>query len=97
MEWKYHPICTESEVKNDIHSPIHDVPHIRTYTISLHCASLGNNAEDDVNQSDLFSIAMESDTAYRLMQELCKLLDVPYPPDPNDTGEINVKELQNAE
>jgi hypothetical protein len=34
--------------------------------------------------SDLFSIAMESDTAYRLMQELCKLLDVPYPPDPND-------------
>jgi hypothetical protein len=47
--------------------------------------------------SDLFSIAMESDTAYRLMQELCKLLDAPYPPDPNDMAEINVKELQKAE
>jgi hypothetical protein len=50
-----------------------------------------------MNQSDLFSIAMESDTAYRLMQELCKLLDVPYPPDPNDRTEINVKELKKAE
>ena len=50
-----------------------------------------------MNQSDIFAIGMESDTAYRLMQELCKLLDVPYPPDPNDMGEINVKELQNAE
>ena len=50
-----------------------------------------------MNQSDLFAIGMESDTAYRLMQELCKLLDVPYPPNPNDRTEINVKELQNAE
>jgi hypothetical protein len=50
-----------------------------------------------MNQSDIFDIGMESNTAYRLMQELCKLLDVPYPPDPNDTSEINVKELQNVE
>jgi hypothetical protein len=84
------------EVTNDIHSIIQDVSPIRPYTIPLHCASMGNNAEDDVNQSDLFSIAMESDTAYRLMQELCKLLEVPYPPDPNDMTEINVKELQKA-
>jgi hypothetical protein len=47
--------------------------------------------------SDIFSIGMESDTAYRLMQELCKLLDVPYPPDPNDMSEINVKELQKTQ
>jgi hypothetical protein len=58
---------------------------------------MGNDAEDDVNQSALFLISMESDTAYRLMQELCKLLDVPYPPDPNDMSEINVKELQKTQ
>jgi hypothetical protein len=50
-----------------------------------------------LSSSTLYCIGMESDTAYRLMQELCKLLDVPYPPDPNDRDEINVKELQNAE
>ena len=88
---------TALDVTNDIHSLIHDVPHIRTHTIPLPCASLGNDAEDDVNQSDIFAIGMESDTAYRLMQELCKLLDVPYPPDQNDRTEINVKELKKAE
>ena len=49
-----------------------------------------------MNQSDIFAIGMESDTAYRLMQELCKLLDVPYPPDQNDRTEINVKELKKS-
>ena len=49
---------------------------------------MGNNAEDDVNQSDLFAIGMESDTAYRLMQEICELLDIQYPPEPTDTTEI---------
>jgi hypothetical protein len=85
------------ESQNDIHSLNQDVSPIRPHTIPIHCASIGNDAEDDVNQSDIFSIGMESDTAYRLMQELCKLLDVPYPPDPNDRTQINVKELQKAE
>jgi hypothetical protein len=30
--------------------------------------------------SDLYSMAMESDTAYRLMEQLCKLLGVAFPP-----------------
>jgi hypothetical protein len=57
----------------------------------------GTTGTIKMTPSDLFAIAMESDTAYRLMQELCKLLDAPYPPGPNDMTEINVKELQNAE
>jgi hypothetical protein len=84
-------------VTSDFHSFISDVSPIRPHTIPLNCASIGNDAEDDVSQADIFSIGMESDTAYRLMQELCKLLDVPYPPDPNDRTQINVKELQKAE
>jgi len=29
--------------------------------------------------ADLYAMGMESDTAYRLMPELCKLLGMPYP------------------
>jgi hypothetical protein len=34
-----------------------------------------------MTESDLFAIGMESDTAYRLMPELCALLGIHYPPE----------------
>jgi hypothetical protein len=33
-----------------------------------------------ITQSDLYAIAMESDTAYLLMEQLCKELGQPFPP-----------------
>jgi hypothetical protein len=33
-----------------------------------------------MTSSDLYSMAMESATAYRLMEQLCKMLGVEFPP-----------------
>ena len=33
-----------------------------------------------MTESDLYAMAMESDTAYRLMPELCAALGMPFPP-----------------
>ena len=33
-----------------------------------------------ITTSDLYAMGMESNTAYRLMPELCKLLGMPFPP-----------------
>lgn len=35
----------------------------------------------EITESDMYAIGMESETAYRLMQELCEALGVPYPPE----------------
>ena len=44
--------------------------------------------------SDLYCIAMESDTAHRLMPEICKMLATPYPPKLDDvTPILGVTEL----
>jgi len=37
---------------------------------------------------DLYAIGMESDTAYRLMQQICKALATPFPPKQGDTTPI---------
>lgn len=44
--------------------------------------------------SDLYSMGMESDTAHKHMAELCKLLGVPYPPEPDNFEEIETKHEQ---
>ena len=33
-----------------------------------------------MTESDLYAMAMESDTAYRLMPEICARLGMPFPP-----------------
>ena len=33
-----------------------------------------------MTESDLYAMAMESDTAYRLMPEICARLGYPFPP-----------------
>lgn len=33
-----------------------------------------------ITESSLYCMAMESDTAYRLMPQLCELLGYPFPP-----------------
>jgi len=38
--------------------------------------------------ADLYSIAMESDTAYRHMETLCKLLGTSFPPSSIDKTQI---------
>ena len=41
-----------------------------------------------MTESDLYAMAMESDTAYRLMPQLCAALGMPFPPrlTPPDTA-----------
>lgn len=34
-----------------------------------------------ITEQDLYAIGMESETAYRLMRELCERLGMPYPPE----------------
>lgn len=48
-----------------------------------------------ITASDLYAIGMESDTAYRLMPELCALLGVPFPPQPEPV--IKTKEVHHDE
>jgi hypothetical protein len=38
--------------------------------------------------ADLYYMAMESNTAGNLMHELCRALNTPYPPRPDDYTEI---------
>ncbi len=45
-----------------------------------------------MTESDLYAMAMESDTAYRLMPELCARLGYPFPPrlnPPDNTAKRN--------
>ena len=35
----------------------------------------------EITESDLYAIGMESETAYRLMRELCERLGITYPPE----------------
>ena len=39
-----------------------------------------------ITASDLYAIGMESDTAYRLMPELCEQLGIAFPPQINQIG-----------
>lgn len=34
-----------------------------------------------ITESDLYAMGQESETADRIMRELCKRLDMPYPPE----------------
>ena len=43
-----------------------------------------------MTRAQLYSILMESETAYRKAQELCEMLGVPYPPEPHDHTEIEI-------
>lgn len=38
-----------------------------------------------MTESDLYAMAMESDTAYRHMAELCAALGMPFPPEKRET------------
>jgi len=50
--------------------------------------------EQEMSPDDLYTIGMESDTAYRLMQALCKALATPFPPKQgNTTPIVGVTEL----
>jgi len=44
--------------------------------------------------ADLYCIAMESNTAGDLMHELCRMLNTPYPPRPDDYTELCVFDFQ---
>ncbi len=48
-----------------------------------------------ITASDLYAIGMESDTAYRLMEQLCTQLGMPYPPQPAPI--IKTKEVHHDE
>ncbi len=36
----------------------------------------------EITETDLYAMGMESPTAWRLMESLCKALGIPFPPQP---------------
>jgi hypothetical protein len=48
--------------------------------------------EQEMTQAQLYSILMESDTAYKNAEWICAALGVPCPPDRTDDSEIELHE-----
>lgn len=46
-----------------------------------------------MTQQQLYSICMESDTAYRNAEEICSAFGVPLPPDSKDDSEIALEDV----
>ena len=46
-----------------------------------------------MTQAQLYSILMESDTAYKNAAWICAAIGVPYPPDRTDDTEIELEDL----
>ena len=44
-----------------------------------------------ITPSDLYAMAMESDTAGDFMSDICLALGIPYPPNVDDYTEIEIK------
>ena len=55
-------------------------------------APLAGEMEQEMTQAQLYSILMESDTAYRNAAWICAALGVPCPPDRTDDSEIELHE-----
>jgi hypothetical protein len=52
--------------------------------------------EQEMTQAQLYSILMESDTAYKNAEWICAALGVPCPPDRTDDSEIELHEEVDA-
>lgn len=41
-----------------------------------------NDDPDKITEADLYAISQESITAFKLLEKLCKALNLPFPPKP---------------